>query len=244
VDWLWQFQLLGESAWHDIGVTSHRIYAVLRTPLKPWAQDPFPDKINPWTEVLDYSCLWATGVKAVDEAAGRITRAVNAPVAGIGYDMNAGKCHYTDLAVFNGTAFLDRLRRGNGSPSSALVNCSDCAAIVSTFANAVGCDLDQSEMRADFGLNPIIAIGQPGFGFPAWGPGFGYHEVAWLGGKATDPLWDACLKTNQNGEHDPKVPVLPVNAVFQAPYRPQLVPVPDHARCLPDPETTFRREVV
>src|SRR5439155_18829125 len=75
------------------------------------------------------------------------------------------------------------------------VNCSDCATIVSTFANAVGCDLWQSRMGYGFGLNPLLAIGfnvwQTACG---WGS-FSYHEVAWKDGcTANDPVWDACLQ--------------------------------------------------
>lgn len=247
IDWMWQYQLPGESAWHDIGVTSHRIYAVLRVPQAPWHQAPFPDPQNPWTDVLDYACLWARGVKSDTEAATRVTRAVNAPAGGIAYDMARGGCHYvTGYTVspgeFNCTAFLDRLRRGKGSPASELVNCADCATITSTFANALGCDLDQSIMGMHFGLNKIIAIGQPGFGYPDWGPGFSYHEVAWLGGAGWgDPLWDACLKTNRNGPNPPEVAVLPTGSVFQQPYRPQLVPPASHNRCNPIPARAKRR---
>ncbi|MGH9239699.1 MAG: hypothetical protein ACRD3G_16780 [Vicinamibacterales bacterium] len=250
IDWQWQFQLLGESAWHDIGTTSHRIYVVLATPPLAWLQSPFPHKRNPWTEVLDYSCAWAEGAKTAAEAAKLITHVVNRPVAGIKYDMeNGGKGHFTDDASFRCTAFLDRLRRGPASSSPALVNCSDCAAIVSTFANVLGCNLDQSKMcdqspNGDvFHLNKIIAIGYTDFGFPLWGDWFGYHEVAWQGGTASDPVWDACLQTNANGPNQPLVPVLPVESVFSNPYRRQLVRPSDIGRCQPDHETTWRREV-
>jgi len=245
IEWTWQWQLLGESSWRDIGATLHRIYIVLSTPTKAWLQSPYPDKANPWAEVLEYSCTWAKGAKNVDDAARLITEKVNSPVAGIRYDMRSGKCRYTNKAVFRCTRFLGRLKRGSNTP---LVNCTDCATIVSTFANALGCDLDQQEMRdqsadlKDFRLNEIIAIGQAGFGYPHWGDWFGYHEVAWQGGGESQPVWDACLKTNENGPDDPKVPVLPVRSIFLSPYRPQLVRPSDVALCQPDATSKFRRE--
>ena len=60
----------------------------------------------------------------------------------------------TTPAYFECTQFLDRLRGGPGLGGT--VNCTDCAVIVSTFSNALGCDLWQSRMGSQqFEVNPI-----------------------------------------------------------------------------------------
>ena len=53
-----------------------------------------------------------------------------------------GSSHYS-LPDFDGTAFRDRLRGGIGN--GVYVNCSDCATIVASFANALGCELWESK---------------------------------------------------------------------------------------------------
>ncbi|MBI5027122.1 MAG: hypothetical protein HZC12_10445 [Nitrospirae bacterium] len=48
---------------------------VLESPKDPWKQTPYNaanDQL-PWTEVMDYSCIWAIGLKDRDTAAGKIT---------------------------------------------------------------------------------------------------------------------------------------------------------------------------
>lgn len=250
ITWSWEFRRLGESGWHTIGETTHRIYEVLTTPDLPWSQTPFPDPQNPWTEVLDVSCVWAAGAKTPKKVASRVTRAVNGPAGGVRYDMQSGMCKYTSgykttPGVFNCTMYLDRLRKGAASDSPGIVNCSDCSAFVSTFANAVGASLSQSVMGLNFQLNPIIAIGHNSFGFPNWGPGFSYHEVAWWGqGGQDEQICDGCLRTNSNGSKSPGHAVLPINTGFYNPYRPQLVPPNDIQKCAPMPQHLKSREVI
>lgn len=248
IRWRWQFRQKGKPAWRPMHESEHRIYIVLKAPSGPWQSTPYPNTQNVWTEVLDYACTWARTAKNIRAAAARVTRAVNAPAGDVKYDMAAGVCHYSSPpgapGSFDCTAYLDRLRNGNGSTASAIVNCTDCATINSTFANSVGCDLNQSVMGYNFDLNPIIAIGFSSFGFPNWGPAFGYHEVTWEGADAGDPVWDSCLKTNRNGSGTPQRPVLPTNSIFDNPYRPQLVPALGVSACQPQPGSAQRRSVI
>jgi hypothetical protein len=83
------------------------------------------------------------------------------------------------------------------------VNCTDCAAIVTTFVNILGCNLYSACMtniyatKIDdqrFTLNKIIAIGQTSWGHPNWGDFFGCHEVAW---KNSSMIWydEECSNT-------------------------------------------------
>ena len=250
ITWRWEFRRSGESVWNPIGETHHRIYEVLTTPDLPWTQAPYPDRQNPWTDALDISCFWAAGAKTPQEVASMVTRAVNAPAGGVRYDMKGGKCKYTSgyqsrPGTFKCTEYIDRIRKGAGSGSSDLVNCSDCSAFISTFANVLGASLSQSVMGLRFGLNPIIAIGYNNFGFPDWGPRFSYHEVAWWGqGGLNEQICDGCLRTNSNGPNPPGHAVLPINTVFNNPYRPQLVPPNDIQDCTPMPQHQKWREVI
>jgi hypothetical protein len=208
----------------DIGWTwSYRVYVVLREPRGPWEQTGFPANIqNPWADVLEYSCDWARGTTTIDNAAAMITRKVNEPAGKVKYDQKQGKSYYTRGANFLCTAYIAQMR---GQGWSDIVNCTDCATFVTTFSNILGCDLWESRMEQNFGINPIIGIGLSNFGPPFTNPdrwGFSYHEVAWKApaGNA-DRLFDACLKVNSkedgsSGTPDFTSPVaeLPIDAVF------------------------------
>jgi hypothetical protein len=267
-EWRWQCRARHRGAWKDLQVTRHRVYVVLDLPTAPWEQAPYdPSNLQlPWTEVLDRSCAWALGTATVDDAAAAVTRSVNdlGPSV-ITYDCPTGGSSYYSWASYAGntfvdgafscTAFLDRLQGGPGN--GVRVNCSDCATIVSTFANVLGCDLWQSRMGvAFFHLNDILAIGSsvwqpPCQGIDSWAGGFGYHEVAWEGGcTANDDVFDACLQVD--GDADPTdktshTPLLPQDLRFGNPgdmqYRDRLTVPADRANCSPVPSKRGRRRI-
>jgi hypothetical protein len=126
---------------------THRIYVLLDVPTAPWQQAPYqPNNLQlPWTDILDHGCRWAAPATIPDDAAARITRKVYDLGPGIiTYDCpGGGSTHYANPG-FDCTAFLDRL--GGGVGNGQYVNCTDCATIVSVFANAVGADLWQSQI--------------------------------------------------------------------------------------------------
>ncbi|MEN8184143.1 MAG: hypothetical protein ABFS46_16580 [Myxococcota bacterium] len=229
IEWRWKYRCPGESGWRDADVTRHRIYIVLETPKAPWDQTPGSTS-NPWTDVLDYACAWADGESARDTAAGAVTEDVNGALA-LTYDMASGASKYTTPAAgqyFECTQFIDYLENGTGLGN--VVNCTDCATIVTTFANVLGCDLHASRRQSYFDLTPIKALGQAACGCPNWGCGFSYHEVAWKGaGGESDELFDACLQVD--GDTDPWSPphtdLLPVNVPFTSlPGAPLPIPTP------------------
>ncbi|WP_339746385.1 LamG domain-containing protein [uncultured Maricaulis sp.] len=237
--WVWQYRPVSGGAWTTMQTTHHRIYTVLDVPTAPWKQANFPaDTQAPWTDALDFACSWAAGTKTVDTAAAAITLQTNQHL-GLTYDMSRGASVYTradysiSQMVFLGTQFINFLTAGTGN--GATINCTDCATIVATFANLVGCDLNESCMRSGFGLNQIIAIGHSAFGYPGFGPAFSYHEVAWTGATSyTDPLYDACLQVDSGpnpwnwGTGITHTPALPVKMVFTTePISPTLpIPMP------------------
>lgn len=260
--WWWQYRRSGTEPWTTFGVSEHTIFTVLSAPTAPWEQDGYPlNSQLPWVEALDVACRWARGATTAERAATRVTEAV--------YDLgpelleyncpNLGAPMYVSLdalplsGVFHCTAFLDLLHGGVGR--GRYVNCSDCAAIVSTFANLLGCDLYQSRMGVPaqgFLTNPILAIGVPAWGQPCgWWPGFGMHEVAW-GGECTaaDVVFDACLAVD--ADHDPArpphTPLLPTNIPFGSPgqgfYRDQLATAAAREECEAQPGTRQRRRLI
>ncbi len=249
--WWWQYRLSG-GPWTTFAITNHRIYSVLALPTAPWQQTPsLPGNTQlPWTEVLDYACRWAFLTTTPDAAAARITRSVYdlGPTV-VEYDCPGGGSTRYAAPNFNCTAFLERLWGGIGN--GRYVNCTDCATIVSTFANIAGCDLWQSRMGWGFDLNPLLAIGssvwQPACGWP----GFSYHEVPWKGAcTANEEVYDACLQVD--GDSDPTAaphtPRLPTNMRFGTPgsgeYRDCLATVAGRPTCEPQPGTRQRRMVM
>jgi hypothetical protein len=230
VAWRWQYRLPPDGDWTGFDTSAHRIYTVLKTPEPPWQQQHYEpsNTLLPWADALDRACAWAAGAKDADAAAELVTRAAN--------DLGAGLLHYTgdnqytDSRHFDCQAFLDRLggKVGNGS----CVNCDDCAAIVYTFSNILGCSLTRMSIepvqgQAYFSLKPIIKIGIPGWRDTGK---FVHHCVAAEGHcRDEDEVFDACVQVSTVDEPKPqsRIPLLPANLRFgragESFYRSRLV---------------------
>lgn len=262
VRWRWQYRRKSSDMWSDFALTQFTVYTILTTPNLPWVQSP-ATPLNtqlPWVDVLAVACRWASGATTVDSAAARITKAINGlgHTGVLAYDCQGtdvasiGSPHYTLLpGVFDCSEFLERVNGGFGN--GRFLNCSDCAAAVSTFANILGCDLSQSRMFGDaaFPLNPTRSIG-----FHSWLSAcavgfFSMHEVAWTGDCGeNDDVFDACLEVD--GDSDPtQAPhsaLLPVNMQFGAAgdglYRDRLAAPAGRLLCEPQPLFRQRRIVV
>jgi hypothetical protein len=260
VSWQWQFRRGPGEAWSDFVRTSHRIYTVLRTPTEPWQQQPFePTNLQlPWTDILAFACRWAASAFTVRRAATRVTEQVFELGNGhlvYGCPINALPVYTVPSSspflppLFNCTAFLDLLKGGFGR--GPFVNCSDCAAIVSTFANALGCDLWQSKMLTPgvpFLLNPILAIGGSQWSVPCGVPTFIFHEVAWTEECTSgDDVFDACLKVDASPLSPLRNGVLPSGMRFGLPgqgeYRDLLAAPAGRPFCQPQPDMRQRRPV-
>jgi hypothetical protein len=250
--WHWQFSL-DSHTWTDFATsnpTQHRIYTVLKMPTRPWQPDS-SDSSNtqvPWTEVLDYACHWATAAIDVDEAATLVTRSVN--------DLGQGLVHYDN--PHSGSTFFTNdspdcfdctdlllLLSGRRNRQGSGVNCDDCAAIVATFANILGCDLYEGEMERDFPLNPHRLIGPS----DRQTDSFSYHTVAWKGNCGEDDeLFDACvqLDSDETPAESPHPLFVPANIRFgrrhECSYRFRLAK--DQNQCRPVGESARRRRRV
>lgn len=231
IAWTWSYKPTNGD-WTPLTTTNHRIYVVLAVPTAPWTQSATPssDTQVPWTELLDYACEWAAGATTPAAVATAITKKVNSGL-GLSYDTHGGAGAYTEIRassrIFLGTEFM-KLLGGTGGKGK-VVNCSDCASIVTTFANALGCDLTESTMNAPdgqgFDLNKIMAIGATVWAYPFVPPNpphFSYHEVAWTGTNSyIDGVYDACLQVDAGVQPwnwtDPSVvhtPELPLALTF------------------------------
>jgi hypothetical protein len=261
VRWWWQHRLAPDAAWTTFARSDHQVYTVLSAPNLPWTQDDYPLNTQlVWTEVLDFACRFAQGVTTPHRAAARITEAIFAlGPERLEYNCpNIGAPSYVlpdspfVAGIFFCTAFLDYLKGGPGA--GRYVNCSDCATIVSTFANALGCDLSQSRMGPGLGFfatNPILVIGSPAWTDPCGQPGFGMHEVAWTGACGPDDdVYDACLAVDADQQPDrrPHYPLLPTGMRFGRPgerlYRARLAAPGAQDECRPMPDARQRRWVV
>ena len=230
IQWDWLYQST-DGTWVPMGSSAHRVYVVLDTPFLPWLQPPTPPTSVtqlPWVDALDQACVWAGGKLNPLDAATAVTQAVNSNL-GLTYDVSHGASKYTQAlgpaSWFMCTAFLAFINRqpeGKGN----VVNCTDCATIVTSFANLLGCQLAAAVMAGPGGFlcNKIIAIG----GGTAWNypfpPAnrFAYHEVAWTGAfKHGDQIFDACLQADHSDNPWdwtnpvlPHIPLLPANEIF------------------------------
>jgi hypothetical protein len=242
VRWDW-FYKAPDGTWVSMGSSSHRIYVVLGAPSLPWLQPPTAPASSsqlPWVEALDHACLWAAGKLNPLEAATAITQAVYGSL-GLTYDVSHGASKYTQAVgptswflCTSFLAFLNRQPEGKGN----VVNCTDCATIVSSFANLLGCQLSAAVMASPGGFlcNKIIAIGATtawDYPFPPANR-FAYHEVAWTGTFGyDDPIFDACLQADHSDNPwdwtSPAVshtPVLPANEIFTRHGNAPNLPIP------------------
>ena len=255
VEWHWQYRTGPAAPWIDFERTTHQIYTVLEAPTEPWLQQPYDNRNLelPWTEVLDHACRWARRARTQAAAAALVTHNVydlgRRNVLEYGCPLLAPTVYA--FPYFRCTEFLKRLKGDVGL--GEFCNCTDCATIVSTFSNALGCDLSQSRMQtfgAAFPVNPIRAIGLANWDTPCGLGFFGYHEVAWTGAcTENDAVFDACLEVDSTAPpHLPFTPLLPANVRFggsgEGLYRDLLAAPWGRHLCDPQPLTRQRRRVV
>ncbi|XCP84000.1 LamG domain-containing protein [Roseburia hominis] len=217
--------------WKDITETTHTIYRILHDPYAPWDSYAPLEKKEPWVKVLEYACTWAKGETTKEGVASKIVTTINKSLK-LKYDDKDGKSFYTKVYINKGwyfllTRFLSHLQ---GMPYSDVVNCTDCATICATFANAVGCSLSEKRMmdtKDDFGFecNKILAIGSTTWKIP-FNTGFNYHEVCMMEplqgkGSVIDnnayKVYDACLmvdgSTNPDSDNG-RISQLPLGMQF------------------------------
>ncbi len=219
ITWHWRYRKKGASKWHPLATTAHRIYVILAVPPAPWTQ-VFADKHNPWTDLLDWSCVIASGSEDAPTAAEKTTKDIHLNHA-LRYDIEQGANRYGFRVTgesFDLTNWIDYVLRGNAPISPVfcggtaeqyrdfwIVNCYDCAASNALMSKVVGAGLDYY-FHDPFGyLNYVLPIGRgkcnnPFYGClgtnPAVGPDdprtyFGNHAYPKLNGGTN---FDACMR--------------------------------------------------
>jgi hypothetical protein len=193
-DWNWQYKK--KKKWLTFGATHHTTYVVLDVPTLPWQQSPAGNNTQwPWADALDKACLWALGAATKDEAAKRITIAIN----------TRPNQSYTPVTIFGYfppyqlTSYMNQL--DGGQPFS--LNCTDCADAVTTFSNLLGCDLGEGQFHNMVTRKFLTLNGDPGVpaSWVSWS--WGYHEICWLGGAigVNELIYDGCLQVDMDDNY-------------------------------------------
>lgn len=184
---------------------AHTYYTLLAAPQSPMS--------DPWTEVLDYACDWASGKTSSSSAITEVVKGIYGDF-GFVYDTYDGSPRYTGdkSQSFNLTSLLSDVPGSN-----IVVNCYDCGKAVKIFANAIGCGASY-KYSSPFGyVNCIKPIGRgwannPFYSNPAYSSspivgedlgsptrsGFGNHAFGTIG----STIYDTCLKVDTDGNPD------------------------------------------
>jgi hypothetical protein len=190
----WKWQVRKKGSWQDFDATQHKVYLVVDMPSGPWDQSPAGNNTQlPWTDALDKACLWALGAKTKDEAAERVTIAVN----------TQPNQSYTPITIFGSSAYhlssyLNQL--DGGAPFQ--LNCTDCADAVTTFANLLGCDLFEGRFTNMTTRKFLTLNGNPAVeaDWQSWG--WIYHEICWLHQMGQNELiYDGCLQVDMDNNY-------------------------------------------
>jgi hypothetical protein len=191
----WKWQVRQNGSWQDFDATQHKVYLVVDMPGGPWDQSPVGNNTQlPWTGALDKACVWALGAKTKDEAAERVTIAVN----------TQPNQSYTGLTIFGDdsyhlSSYLNQL--DCGLPFQ--LNCTDCADAVTTFSNLLGCDLFEGLFTNITTRKFLTLGGNPAVEADWQSTGWRYHEICWLHQMGQDELiYDACVQVDMDDNYD------------------------------------------
>jgi len=236
--------------------SEHRVYVTLAAPQLPWGDSKnayvfggmarLNASTNPevWTALLDWSCGWAKGATTVEAATSSITQRVNQATQFI-YDNNRHFINDRDFALAsNGNISLECCNVSNfltalmsGVVHTVKINCVDCAAIVTSFATAIGCQVHaitiNNKNQDGFPVNQLMLIGKEFWSLPNSELGaitgfFGSHDVVVTGANTpvvipplTTEIFDACLQVDGGPDPwalvslgNPKTPHLPVAMTY------------------------------
>lgn len=194
--WSWYLDEISEIELEEplhIGDTgAHTHYTLLAAPQSPMAE--------PWTEVLDYSCVWASGA-SVDSVVAKVVadsiyNGLGDTDGDIDYDYPQGRPFFSegddwDYREFYLTAFLNDIK----NEPDVLINCSDAGNLMNIFSAALGCASESKiiyKNSGSFDTKDIDPIGSTA----SWvTTSWGYHQFGWF----DDKVFDACIKIDRYG---------------------------------------------
>ena len=192
-----------ENMWNPLENIKVRVYTILAEPKLQWQNEAI------WSDALELLLPDTHGKNSglvgdtYDDLYKNVTRFVN---SGMNLKYNPAAQFVYGTYGDNVLRFSDFLNSVKTNPGTA-VNCSDCAAVVSTFCNMLGGELvcirmgNKSGSAPEFILNPFVPIGSELYCKSI--TSFAYHEVAMLNMTyIEDPnniehkVYDASLKVN------------------------------------------------
>jgi hypothetical protein len=214
---VWQYRTSISGAHTRLTETEHTVFKLLDTPAEPWSASTAATRV--WTDVLEFACEWAARSSDENAAASEICRRffqLGEPPQ----QQPPPLLSYCGAAQYAGDRFdcADFVRTLRGDPNQARrVNCSDAAAVISTFAAALGAKLVQQRTKPAGPSHPIRLIGRSTVQVSN---AISYHELAWgEGGSPADPVWDGSLELHKN----PAAPQLAAGIPFTS-YVPLYTP--------------------
>ena len=186
VYWSWRVVAVGgtprQSYYFDS--TNHDFYVVNAAPKSPWTSSGVTE---PWTDVLDYACSWASDKTSDQDIVEEITEGA--------YNANFKNYNGSSTYTSEGTCYLGSILQGSEA------DCRDMSAVVQLFSNALGVSrsssgiqvrrIDTTSTSNGFYYKSIDPIGTP-----SWQGGdedgwWYFHQVAWY---YNSYVYDACLK--------------------------------------------------
>lgn len=219
--WTWT-ALEGEVA-TPIGTTSHRSYILPNLPVAPWVQTAGSTSL-PWAVALDKACTWAANLAGGNAGAiaGALTSSIN--ICGATYDPSPNYIDYTAPMAFNMTTYLNALGL---YPNVAFnMNCVDCAAAVSTFAQLLGVPYISGRIKPTVPpqepkllTHPIRGIGTTDWKVWPWD----FHQVCWDRYEDTGGVYDAAASL----DNDTADGYLSCGLQYDTGYKPALVQAGD-----------------
>ena len=149
---------------------------------------------EPWIDVLDYACSWASGQTSSTIIVQNITEGIyymEDTDGDIDYTYSSNYCSdYDEL-------FLDNFLSDVNSKNNVYVNCTDCGNLVNIFTAAIGYPAHNKRIWLGIFTNEIDPIGSSfGWGTVSWS----YHQYGWI----NDLVDDASLRLDRYG--NPRVP--------------------------------------
>jgi len=212
-----RFEYQDGGTWHKIPgsiTTEHTVYTIYDKPRLTESADPTPPYLA-WVRCVDMVCGWVNGYANLEQLCSIITDKVNT-YFGLQYDTSSGACHYTTTATFPRQSMkMSDFIEDYDTSNFTVVNCSDCACLVSTFANHIGVDhkyLILGYTTGSIPLNYQKPIGR-NWMIPFRGY-FNYHAVATKDDGTT--ISDACcvLDNDDDPRSPPHTALLPVNIPY------------------------------
>jgi len=200
-DFIWRWEVyaipIGTSycAATSINSTSHSYYVLYSNPINPMTE--------PWVEVLDYACDWASGQYT---NSGVLSTLCHGLYHSSGLDYNGGQTHYEYISwpsqkfEFNLTRFLYEWDEAD---------CQDMSMFLSILSSSLGASLNQTRrIQGSFTTKSICPVG-PTYGWitVTWN----FHHVGWL-----NNIYDSSIRLNSSS------PYIAVNANIDNPYKADL----------------------